>query len=115
MAAEKLARGAIKGGLKTGPSAYLSPQDVAKGKKKTPGEVPILAAANVPSAIVRDLLRTICDDPRYLVPATVVLKLNLRYGATALAKRAAASVPAHPPDSSAGQSRKTWPQPAVRL
>jgi hypothetical protein len=89
--------GAVKGGIKTGPAAYLSPEDVAKGKKKSVEEVLLPAAANVPSGIARELVRTISNDPRWLVPATVVLKLTLRYGATALAKPAAAPGPGGAP------------------
>jgi hypothetical protein len=85
--------GAVKGAIKTAPSAYLSPEDVAKGTKKSVAELLLPAAANVPSAIARELLRTISNDPRWLVPATVVLKLSLRYGASALAKPAAAPAP----------------------
>ncbi|HLW78358.1 MAG TPA: hypothetical protein VKU44_02065 [Terriglobia bacterium] len=81
--------GAVKGALKLGPSSYLSPEDVAKGKKKSVSELLLPAAANIPSAIARDTLRTISNDPRFLVPATVALKLTLRYGAAKLGKPAA--------------------------
>ena len=85
--------GAVKGAIKTGPSAYLSPEDVAKGKRVSPAELLLPAGANIPSGIARDLVRTISEDQRWVVPATVVLKLSLRYGASALAKSAAAPGP----------------------
>lgn len=73
-----------------GPSAYVSPEDVKKGSKKSVAEVLLPAGASVPSGVARDVVRTISDDPRWVVPATVALKLSLRYGATALAKAASA-------------------------
>jgi hypothetical protein len=85
--------GAVKGSIKMGPSAYMSPDDVARGKKKSVAELLLPAAANVPSGIARELVRTISNDPRWLIPATVVLKLTLRYGAAALAKPATAPGP----------------------
>lgn len=91
--------GAVKGSIKMGPSAYMSPEDVAKGKKKSIAELLLPAAANVPSGIARDLIRTISNDPRWLVPATVFLKLSLRYGAARLAK----PTPAHGPGKDIGQ------------
>jgi hypothetical protein len=82
--------GAVKGSLKMGPSAYVSPEDVKKGSKKSVAEVLLPAEANVPSGVARGVVRTISDDPRWVVLATVALKLSLRSGATALAKAASA-------------------------
>jgi len=82
--------GGAKGAIKLGPSSYMSPEDVANGKKKSMAELLLPAAANVPSGIARNLVQSIAGDSSWAVPATVALKLTLRYGAAALAKPAAA-------------------------
>jgi len=97
--------GAVKGSLKLGPSAYLSPEDVAKGKKTSMSDLLLPAAANVPSGIARDVVRTISDDPRWVVPATVALKLTLRYGAAKLGKAVATSGPKAVPPNLAATGR----------
>jgi hypothetical protein len=80
--------GEMKGALKMMPAGYVSPDDVAKGREKSPGELLIPAAANIPSGIARQLVEGLLKDPKWAVPATVVLKLALRYGAAAIAKPA---------------------------
>lgn len=81
--------GEAKGALKMIPAGYVSPDDVAKGRKKTEAQLLIPAAANIPSAVARQLLELVLSDPRWSVPATVAVKLGLKYGAARLAKPAA--------------------------
>lgn len=83
--------GEMKGALKMIPDSYLSPEDIAKGKKKSAGELLIPAAANIPSAIARQLAEALLKDPRWAIPATVAMKLGLRYGAKAIATPAGPS------------------------
>lgn len=78
--------GQAKGALKMIPASYVSPDDLAKGRKKSSGDLLIPAAANIPSGIARQLMEALLQDPKWAVPATVVMKLGLRYGAAALAK-----------------------------
>jgi len=86
--------GGVKGAFKMGPNSYISPEDLKKGKRKSTAELLLPSAANIPSGSVRDMLRSVSENQRWLVPATVVLKLGLRYGAAKLAAPAKEKAPA---------------------
>jgi hypothetical protein len=74
--------GEAKGAFKLAPDSYLSPEDIAKGtKQKSTGELLIPAAANIPSGVARQVMDALMKDSAWAIPATVVLKLGLRYGA----------------------------------
>ena len=86
--------GMVKGALKMGPASYLSPEEVAKGKKhKSVAEWLLPSLANIPSAIARDVVNELSKDPKWAIPATVLLKMGLKYGADALAKTSETSPP----------------------
>jgi hypothetical protein len=86
--------GELKGTLKMVPASYVSPNDVARGKKKTSGQLLIPAAANVPSAVAKMMMDALLNNPKWAIPATVALKLGLKYGAASLATPAKPKPPA---------------------
>lgn len=86
--------GELKGALKLMPAGYLSPEDIAKGKTKSTAELLIPAAANMPSALARQLVEGLIGESKWAVPATVAIKLGLKYGAAAMAKPSKPGQPA---------------------
>ncbi len=90
--------GMVKGAIKMGPASMVSPEDVARGKKKSLADLLLPAIANVPAAAARDLVSSLTDDVKWALPATVVLKLMLKYGA----KQAASSMNSAPRANSYG-------------
>jgi len=83
--------GEMKGALKTVPASFANPKDLS-GRQKSAGQLLIPAAANIPSSVARPMLEALLRSQKWAVPATVVLKLALRYGAAALAKPSKADV-----------------------
>lgn len=76
--------GMIKGEIKTVTSAaYMSPEDMAAGKKMSVAQLLLPGLSNIPSAIAKDVVETLSKDPKWAVPAAVVLKLALKYGSNA--------------------------------
>ncbi|HVN20325.1 MAG TPA: hypothetical protein VMU05_16180 [Dongiaceae bacterium] len=96
--------GEMKGAFKIAPDGYLSPEDIAKGKKrKSDAQLLIPAAANIPSGIARQMMEGLMNGSGWAIPATVVVKLGLKYGAKALASPS-------PPKPSFAPAPPTKPQ-----
>jgi hypothetical protein len=87
--------GLIKAEFKVCSGSYVSPHGLARGKQKTIAELLLPALAGVPSAAAKDILGSLAKDPNagWLIPATVALKLMLKYGARGAAKAAKPAAP----------------------